>query len=74
MQTLDEIITLLRIVIIPLGTVARVVFCFVKMIYDEDSMNSYKKKIWNTVAFLIISELIFVVVDIIEFYYGSYLA
>lgn len=74
MQTLDEIITLLRIVIIPLGTVARVVFCFVKMIYDEDSMNSYKKKIWNTLAFLIISELIFVVVDIIEFYYGSYLA
>lgn len=74
MQTLDEIITLLRIVIIPLGTVARVVFCFVKMIYDEESMNSYKKKIWNTVAFLIISELIFVVVDIIEFYYGSYLA
>ena len=74
MQTLDEIITLLRIVIIPLGTVARVVFCFVKMIYDEDSMNSYKKKIWNTAAFLIISELIFVVVDIIEFYYGSYLA
>lgn len=73
MQTLEEIISLLRIVIIPLGTVARVVFCFIKMIYDEDSINSYKKKIWNAVAFLIISELIFVVVDIIEFYYGSYI-
>ena len=46
----------------------------VKMIYDEDAMNSYKKKIWNTVAFLIISELILVVVDIIKFYYGDYIA
>ena len=34
MQTLDAIISLLRIVIIPLGTICRVVFCFVKMIYD----------------------------------------
>ena len=60
MQTLEEIISLLRIVIIPLGTIARVVFCFVKMIYDEDAMNSYKKKIWNTVAFLIIIYILFV--------------
>ena len=73
MQTLNQIISLLRIVVIPLGSVFRVVFCFIKMIYDEDAMNSYKKKIWNVVAFLIISELIFVVVDIIKFYYGDYI-
>lgn len=73
MQTLNQIISLLRIVVIPLGSVCRVVFCFIKMIYDEDAMNSYKKKIWNVVAFLIISELIFVVVDIIKFYYGDYI-
>ncbi|MGN1299612.1 MAG: mercury transporter [Candidatus Scatovivens sp.] len=73
MQTLNEIISLLRIVVIPLGSVCRVVFCLIKMIYDEDAMNSYKKKIWNVVAFLIISELIFVVVDIIKFYYGDYI-
>lgn len=73
MQTLEEIISLLRIVVIPLGTICRVVFCFIKMIYDEDAMNSYKKKIWNVVVFLIISELIFVVVDIIKFYYGEYI-
>lgn len=72
MQTLDEIISLLRIVVIPLGTICRVVFCFVKMIYDEDAMNSYKKKIWNSVGFLIISELVFVLVDIIKNYYGDY--
>jgi len=42
------------------------------MIYDEDAMNSYKKKIWNSVGFLIISELVFVLVDIIKNYYGDY--
>ena len=72
METLEDIIKLLRIIIIPLGTTFRVVFCFVKMIYDEDSANAYKKKIWNAVAFLIISELIFVIADLIKAYYGDY--
>ena len=59
MQTLNQIISLLRIVVIPLGAVCRVVFCFIKMIYDEDAMNSYKKKIWNVVAFLIMAIIFF---------------
>ena len=42
------------------------------MTYDEDSANAYKKKIWNAVAFLIISELIFVIADLIKAYYGDY--
>ena len=71
-ETLDEIIKLLRVVIIPLGTVFRVVFCFIKMIYDEDLANAYKKKIWNAVAFLIISELVLVIADLIKYYYGDY--
>ena len=71
-ETLDQIIKLLRVVIIPLGTVFRVVCCFIKMIYDEDSANAYKKKIWNAVAFLIISELILVISDLIKYYYGDY--
>lgn len=72
METLEDIIKLLRIIIIPLGATFRVVFCFVKMIYDEDSANAYKKKIWNVIAFLIISELIFVIADLIKAYYGDY--
>ena len=72
METLEDIIKLLRIIIIPLGATFRVVFCFVKMIYDEDSANAYKKKIWNVIAFLIISELIFVTADLIKAYYGDY--
>lgn len=69
---MEQIIRLLRVVIIPLGVTFRVVFCFVKMIYDEDSANAYKKKIWNAVAFLIISELIFVIANLIKAYYGDY--
>ena len=71
METIDEIINLLRFIVIPLGTTFRVVFCFVKMIYDEDAANAYKKKIWNAVAFLIVSELIFVISDLIKHYYGG---
>lgn len=70
METIDEIVNLLRFIIIPLGTTLRVVFCFVKMIYDEDAANAYKKKIWNVIAFLIVSELIFVIADLIKYYYG----
>lgn len=71
MEILDEIIDLLRVAIIPLGVVFRVIFCFTKMIYDEDVQGSYKKKIKNTIVFGIIAELIFVILDLIKNYYGG---
>ena len=71
MEILDEIIDLLRVAIIPLGVVFRVIFCFAKMIYDEDAQGSYKKKIKNTIVFGIIAELIFVILDLIKNYYGG---
>ena len=69
METLNEIISLLRVVIIPLGTIFRVVFCFTKMIYDEEAQGTYKKKIRNTIAFGILAELVFVIVELVEAYY-----
>ena len=51
MDTLNEIISLLRIGIIPLGVSFRVIFCLVKMIYDEEAQGSYKRKIRNTIVF-----------------------
>ena len=71
MEILDEIIDLLRVAIIPLGVVFRVIFCFTKMIYDEDAQGSYKKKIKNTIVFGTIAELIFVILDLIKNYYGG---
>lgn len=72
METLDQLITLLRVGIIPLGVVFRVVFCFTKMIYDEEAQASYKKKIRNTIVFGIIAELILVILEQIKNYYGYY--
>ena len=71
MDTLNEIINLLRVVIIPLGVVFRVVFCLTKMIYDEEAQGSYKRKIRNTIVFGIIAELIFVVLALVQNYYGT---
>ena len=56
MEILDEIIDLLRVAIIPLGVVFRVIFCFTKMIYDEEAQGSYKKKIRNTIVFGIVTK------------------
>lgn len=70
MGILNEIISLLRIAIIPLGVTFRVIFCLTKMIYDEEAQNSYRKKIKNTIVFGILAELVFVILDIIQGYYG----
>lgn len=71
METLYEIISLLRVILIPLGVTFRVVFCFVKMIYDEDAQTTYKRKIKNTILFGIIAELLIVIIDLIQNYYGN---
>lgn len=71
MDTLNEIITLLRVIVIPLGVTFRVIFCLTKMIYDEDAQGTYKKKIRNTIVFGIMAELIFVILALIQNYYGT---
>ena len=70
MDTINEIIHLLRAVIIPLGVTFRVVFCLIKMIYDEEALGSYKRKIRNTIVFGVIAELIFVIQALVQNYYG----
>lgn len=71
MDTLNEMINLLRVAIIPLGVVFRVIFCLTKMIYDEEAQGTHKRKIRNTIVFGIISELIFVILDLVKNYYGG---
>ena len=43
MDTLNEIISLLRVIIIPIGVTFRVIFCLTKMIYDEEAQGSYSR-------------------------------
>lgn len=70
MDVLNEIIDVLRIGIIPIGVTARVIFCLIKMIYDEEAQGTYKKKISNTIVFGILAELTFVIKDLITRYYS----
>lgn len=72
MDIVNTIIELLRTKIIPLGVIFRVIFCFIKMIYDEESIGTYKKKIRNTISFGIISQLVFVIVNLLQKYYTFY--
>ena len=68
MSIVNSLINALRIAIIPTATVLRIIFCLVKIIYEEDN-KTYKRRLVNTIFFLIISELVFVIKDIIEYYY-----
>ena len=68
METINELINALKI-IIGLGVTARVVFCLIKMMYDEEGKSSYKRKIINIVIFGVIAELCLVIKDLVMFYY-----
>ena len=69
MDTLNQIILALKVAVIPAGVLFRVVYCFIKMVYDEEASASYKKKIKNTIIFGIMAELCFVIKDLIVSYY-----
>ncbi len=70
MDTLNGLINVLRTVIIPAGVVMRVLYCLVKMMYSEDEMPVYKKRIVNIIVFGIIAELVLSIKDMIRGYYG----
>ena len=70
MDILNEMIEVLRVGIIPIGVIGRVIFCLVKMIYDEEAQGKKKKKISNTIVFGILAELTFVIKDLITKYYS----
>ena len=69
LETINGFINALKI-IIGLGVIARVIFCLIKMMYDEEGKSFYKRKIINIVIFGIIAELCLVIKDVIMFYYN----
>lgn len=70
MDTLNSLIDVLRTIIIPAGVVMRVLYCLVKMMYSEDEMPVYKKRMVNIIVFGIIAELVLSIKDMIRGYYG----
>lgn len=69
MDTINNLTNALRIYIIPTATILRCIFCLIKLMYEQDEKKMYIRRVINTVSFLILSELVFVIKDIIEYYY-----
>lgn len=69
MSTIYDIVNILRVYIIPLGVTLRCIYCFIQMIYNEDERKLNIKRVKNALIFLVISQLVFVIKDIIEYYY-----
>lgn len=69
MALIYELISILRIIIIPLGVTLRCIYCLIQIIYNEDERKINTKRIFNAILFLIVSEVIFVIQDLIEVYY-----
>ena len=70
MNILNDLISVLRTIIIPSGVVLRTIYCLIKMMYSEDEMPVYKKRMINIIIFGIISEIILSITDMIRSYHG----
>lgn len=69
MYIIYEIISILRVLIIPLCVTLRCIYCLIQIIYNEAERKVNTKRMLNAILFLIVSEVVFVIQDIIEFYY-----
>ena len=67
-MTVDDITNGLMI-IVRLGVIGRFIFCMVKLIGAEDEALRYKKRAKNAVLFWILAESIWIIKDIILYYY-----
>ena len=65
---IDDITTAVMI-LVRLGVVARFIFCMVKLIGADEDAGKYKKRAKNAVLFWIIAESVWIIKDIVLFYY-----
>ena len=69
MSVIYELISILRISIIPIGLTLRCIICLIEIIYNEDERRINLKRIKNAVIFLILAETIFTIQELIQIYY-----
>ncbi len=58
------------IVIIRIGVLMRVVFCFIKMASNEEEVGMYKKRAKHAAVFYILAESIWLIRDLVLGYYA----
>ncbi|MDR2903670.1 MAG: mercury transporter [Clostridiales bacterium] len=69
MQYIDDISAAV-LILIRVGAIFRVAFCFLRMITAEEEAPQFKKRILNTIVFYIIAELAFVLKNIAIYYFS----
>ncbi len=72
MDTLKELSTAI-IWLIRMGAIVRTIYCFVKMIANDEEVGVYTKRIKNVIVFYILSESVWQLKDIVirYFYLGN---
>ncbi|MDT8717058.1 mercury transporter [Clostridium sp. 19966] len=58
------------VMLIRVGAVLRVVYCFIRMGASEDEGSMYKKRAKNTLIFYILAESIWQIKELVLGYYG----
>jgi hypothetical protein len=67
-MTVDDITNGLMI-IVRLGIICRFIFCMVKLIGADEDAGRYKKRAKNAVIFWILAESVWIIRDLVFFYY-----
>lgn len=70
METLNNLSRVLQGLILA-GLALRVVICMIKLTHEEEEQARYKKRIRNCAIAAVISQLIFVIKDLLVGYLGS---
>ena len=53
------------------GTVTRIAYCFIKMIQNDEEVGIYKKRMRNSIVFLILAESVWQLKDIAIYYFSG---
>lgn len=67
-STIQDLITAM-LVIIPLGAAARIVYCAIAIMGDEEKKPEYKRRIRNILGFVVIAEVMVGLVNVLINYY-----
>lgn len=69
MDLVDEMAVAL-IMLIRAGAGLRIIYCFISMAGDEEQAATYKKRIKNTIVFYVLAESVYVIRDLVMYYYA----
>jgi len=69
MELVDEM-ALAFILLIRAGSGLRIIYCLISMTTDEEQAVTYKKRIKHTLAFYILTESVYILRDMVLYYYA----